>query len=66
MARRPLISDPRRGVHLPDSVRLLLPQVDPLTNLFLVLPLFVVYHLGVVLPAWSAGPTGGLVGRQRG
>ena len=58
MARRPLISDPRRGVHLPDSVlRLLLPQVDPLTNLFLVLPLFVVYHLGVVL-LMERGPDG--------
>jgi len=58
MSKRRLVSDPRPGVHLPDALRrYLTPRVDPLTNLFLVLPLFVVYHLGVLL-LMERGPTG--------
>ncbi len=48
-----------RGVILPASVRRwFLEKADPLTNLFLVLPLFAVYHLGV-LALMRRGPNGG-------
>ncbi len=58
MAKRRLVTDSRPGMHLPEPVRrLLLPRIDPLTNLFLVLPLFVIYHLGVLL-LMERGPSG--------